>query len=50
MQEKTVKVKAVISSNSIAYNVPKEFDSECTNIEKHVCKEESNANSHKTVI
>ena len=40
---KIVKVKAVISSNSIAYNVPKEFDVECTNIEKHVCKEESNA-------
>ena len=36
---KTVKVKAVISSNSIAYNVPKEFDSECVNVETHVCKE-----------
>ena len=36
---KTVRVNAVIASNSIAYNVPKEFEAKCVSSEEqHMCK------------
>ena len=41
---KTVKLKAVIASNSIAYNVPKEFKAKCVTDGNHMCKGQTPVN------